>query len=78
MTTLGIYKVKMKVDHNKRILRKNFEPNQRVHLYDSRLHLYLGKLRSRLTGPYMVQRAFSNGAVEVKDPKDVRVFKVND
>ena len=72
-----IYKAKMKAAHDKQILRKNFEPNQRVHLYDSRLHLHPGKLRSRWTGPYVVQRVFPNGAVEVKDPKDGRVFKVN-
>ena len=72
-----IYKAKMKAAHDKQILRKNFEPNQRVHLYDSRLHLHPGKLRSRWTGPCVVQRVFPNGAVKVKDPKDGRVFKVN-
>ena len=58
-----IYKAKIKAAHDKQILRKNFEPNQRVHLYDFRLHLYLGKLRSRWTSPYVVQRVFPNGAV---------------
>ncbi|XP_060969463.1 uncharacterized protein LOC133036750 [Cannabis sativa] len=35
-----IYKAKLKVAHDKQILRKHFEPNQKVHLYDSRLHLH--------------------------------------
>ena len=41
-----IYKAKMKVAHDKQISRKHFEPNQRVYLYDSRLHLHPEKLRS--------------------------------
>ncbi|KAJ4721020.1 Gag-Pol polyprotein [Melia azedarach] len=63
--------------HDKQILRKHFEPHQQVHLHDSRLHLHPGKLRSRWTSPYVVTRVFPNGAVEVKDPTDGRIFKVN-
>ena len=72
-----IYKEKLKVAHDKQILRKNFEPNQKVHLYDSRLHLHPGKLRSRWIGPFVVKQVFPNGAVEIEDPNDGRVFKVN-
>ena len=72
-----IFKAKMKAAHDKQILRKHFEPNQRVHLYDSRLHLHPGKLRSRWTGPFVVKRVFPNGAVEVEDPTDGRILKVN-
>ena len=72
-----IYKAKLKVAHDKQILRKHFEPNQKVHLYDSRLHLHPGKLRSRWTGPYVVKQVFPNGSVEVKDPTDGRIFRVN-
>ena len=75
--TSKIYEARMKAAHDKQILRKNFEPNQRVHLYDSRLHLHPGKLRSRWTGPYVVQRIFPHGAVEIRDPSDGRTFKVN-
>ena len=67
----------MKTAHDKQILRKNFEPNQRVHLYDSRLHLHPGKLRSRWTDPFVVKQVFPNGAVEIEDRSDGRVFRVN-
>ena len=67
----------IKVAHDKQILRKEFILNQRVHLYDSRLHLHPGKLRSRWTGPYIVKTVFPNGVVEVIDPTDGREFKVN-
>ena len=72
-----IYKEKIKSTHNKLILRMNFESNQRIHLYDSRMQIHPRKLRSEWTGPYVVQRVFSNGVVQVKDPKHERVFKVN-
>uniref|UniRef100_A0A2N9IZ94 Integrase catalytic domain-containing protein n=1 Tax=Fagus sylvatica TaxID=28930 RepID=A0A2N9IZ94_FAGSY len=72
-----IYKAKMKIFHDKRILRKTFEVDQKVYLYDSRLHKHPGKLRSRWDGPYVVKRVFENGAIEVEDPRDGRIFKVN-
>ena len=50
------YKDRMKRVHDKNILRKSFEPGQKVLLYNSRLHLFLGKLRSRWTGPFIVDR----------------------
>ncbi|GMN47970.1 hypothetical protein TIFTF001_017142 [Ficus carica] len=39
-------KAKMKKALDKLLMRKNFEPNQRVYLYDSRPHLHPDKLRS--------------------------------
>ena len=42
-----IYKAKMKTFHDKIILRKTFVVNQKVYLYNSRLHKHPGKLRSR-------------------------------
>ena len=72
-----IYKAKMKAFHDKHILRKNFEPNQRVHLYESRLHLHPSKLKSRWTGPYIVKQVFPNGVVEIEDPSDGRILRVN-
>ena len=47
-------------------------------LYDSRLHKHPGKLRSRWTGPFLVRNVFVNGVVKIEDPKDGRIFKVND
>ena len=49
-----IYKDKIKAFHGKSILRIFFLTNQKVLLYNSRLHLFQGKLRSRWDGPYMV------------------------
>jgi len=46
-------------------------------LYDSRLHLFPGKLRPRWTGPYIVSRIFPYGVVEIQDPDSGAAFKVN-
>ena len=72
-----IYKEKTKVFHDKSILRKMFSPNQKVLLYDSRLHLFPGKLKSRWTGPFLVRTVFPHGAIEIENPKDGSTLKVN-
>ncbi|XP_024007933.1 uncharacterized protein K02A2.6-like [Eutrema salsugineum] len=43
-----IYKEKTKAFHDKKILNNNFAPNDQVLLFNSRLKLFPGKLRSRL------------------------------
>ena len=46
-------------------------------LYDSKLHLFQGKLKSRWTGPFIVHQVYLNGSVDLLNSKDNRVFKVN-
>ena len=46
-------------------------------LYDSKLHLFPGKLRSRWTGPFTIQEVYLNGSVDLLNSKDDKVFKVN-
>jgi hypothetical protein len=58
-------------------LRRSFEPGQKVLLYNSRLHLFPGKLKSRWTGPFIIRTVFSHGAIEIEDPKNGNIFKVN-
>ena len=69
--------MKVKAKHDRDILRREFEPEKKVLLYNLRLHLFPGKLRSRWTGPFVVKKIFSYGAVEIKDPKNGNIFKVN-
>ena len=71
------YKDKTKAFHDKRISRKQFEVGQKVLLYDSRLKLMLGKLRSKWIGPFQVTNVFSYGAVEIQSYNSNKVFKVN-
>ena len=58
-------------------MRKTFEPHQKVLLYCSRLHMFLGKLRSRWTGPFIVKVVYPYGAVEIENPENGKTFKVN-
>ena len=59
------------------ITGKNFNEGDQVLLYDSKLHLFSGKLKSRWPGPFIVQKAYPNGSVDLLNPDDNRVFKVN-
>ena len=75
-----IYKERLKLFklfHDKTIPRKTFEPNQKVLLYSSRLHLFPGKLHSRWTGPFIVKVVYPYGAVEIENPDIGKSFKVN-
>ena len=72
-----IYKERLKSLHDKAIARKTFEPNQKVLLYSSRLHLFPGKLRSRWTGPFIVKVVYPYGAVEIENPETGKSFKIN-
>ena len=58
-------------------MRKTFVQRQKVLLYNSRLHLFSEKLKSRWTGPFIVKTVFSHGAIEIYDPKNGNEFKVN-
>ena len=60
------------------ITRKNFNEGDQVLLYNSKLHhLFPGKLKSRWTGPFIVQQAYPNRSVGLLNPDDNKVFKVN-
>ena len=47
-----------------------------VLLFNSRLRLFPGKLKSKCTGPYLVTQLFPHGAVELETKEGVQ-FKVN-
>ena len=47
-----------------------------VLLYNSRLHWFPGKLKSKWTGPYLITQLFPHGGFELETKKGVR-FKVN-
>ena len=62
-----IYKERLKLFHDKTIMRKTFEPHQKVLLYNSRLHMFPGKLRSKWTGPFIVKVVYPYGTVEIEN-----------
>ncbi|KAJ9536420.1 hypothetical protein OSB04_un000397 [Centaurea solstitialis] len=70
-----VFKEKTKRWHDKRILHREFWEGDLVLLYNSRVKLFPGKLRTRWSGPFTVVRVFPYGAVEVAC--ESRTFKVN-
>ena len=73
---MRITKDRVKTFHDKHIIRKIFVPGQKVLFYKSRLHLFSGKLKSRWTGPSLLN-LFPHGAVEISDIKNGNDFMVN-
>ena len=72
-----LYKEKTKRIHDKLILRKDLHPGMLVLVFDSRLKLFPGKLKSRWTGPFRVKEVFPHGAIEVQNLRTGDTFKVN-
>ena len=71
-----IYKDKTKKWHDQRILRKEFREGDQVLLFNSRLRLFPGKLKSKWSGPYTVIASTTFGTVTLKSD-DGEEFKVN-
>ena len=71
-----IYKERTKRTHDERIMRRNFKEGDLVLLFNSRLRLFLGKLKSRWSGPFVVKKVYPFGAVNIVG-KGGETFKVN-
>ncbi|GJV68318.1 reverse transcriptase domain-containing protein [Tanacetum coccineum] len=72
-----IYKEWTKKWHDSRIRGdKDFKVGDKVLLYNSRLKMYLGKLKSKWSGPNIVKTVYPHGAIEITN-KDGFSFKVN-
>ncbi|KAL6342499.1 hypothetical protein AAG906_012091 [Vitis piasezkii] len=57
----------MKKWHDQLIINKEFQEGQKVLMYDTRLHIFPGKLKSRWIGPYVIHRVYSNGVVDLSN-----------
>ncbi|XP_026396760.1 uncharacterized protein LOC113291441 [Papaver somniferum] len=67
-----IYKEKTKAFHDNMISTKQLTVGQKVFLFDTRLRLFLSKLRSRWKGPYVITHKF-----KIQDLTSGNGFKVN-
>ncbi|XP_075494754.1 uncharacterized protein LOC142532318 [Primulina tabacum] len=72
-----IYKKHTKKWHDKIIVRRELKPGQQVLLFNSRLKLFPGKLKSHWSGPFVVETVYPHGAIELKC-NDGRTFKANE
>ncbi|KAL0734104.1 hypothetical protein Bca4012_010314 [Brassica carinata] len=71
-----IYKEKTKAFHDKHIIKREIKAGDQVLLYNSRLKLFPGKLKSRWSGPFEVKEVKPYGAIVLWD-KQSNEFTVN-
>jgi len=64
-----LYKQRVKAYHDKKLLKKDFQPGQQVLLFNSRLKLFPCKLMSKWYGPFTIKEVKPYGAVELMDPQ---------
>ena len=71
-----IYKKRTKSLHDKQLIKCEFKVSQKVLLYNSRLKLFSGKLKSRWIALFKVTQVFPLRAIEIKN-QNKAPFKVN-
>lgn len=72
-----IHKERIKRHHDRNLMRQEFYPGQHVLFYNLRLELFRERLKSKWSGPFIVNKVSPNGVVEIPDLGDIHIFKVN-
>ncbi|GJY12005.1 reverse transcriptase domain-containing protein [Tanacetum coccineum] len=72
-----IYKEKTKRIHDSKIKNRVFNVGDQVLLFNSRLKMFSGKLKSRWSGPFTITQVFPYGTVELSQNSEPN-FKMND
>ncbi|GJU13960.1 hypothetical protein Tco_1136356 [Tanacetum coccineum] len=71
-----IYKERTKKLYYPKIKNRIFNVGDRVLLFNSRLKIFSGKLKTRWSGPFTITKVFPYGIIELSQP-DGPNFKVN-
>nr|GEU99548.1 reverse transcriptase domain-containing protein [Tanacetum cinerariifolium] len=71
-----IYKERTKKLHDSKIKNRIFNVGDQVLLFNSRLKIFSGKLKTRWSGPFTITCVFPNGTIELCQPNGPN-FKVN-
>ncbi|GJZ63723.1 reverse transcriptase domain-containing protein [Tanacetum coccineum] len=71
-----LYKEKTKRLHDSKIKNRVFNVGDQVLLFNSRLKIFSGKLKSRWSGPFTIANVYPYGTIELSQ-KDGQNFKVN-
>nr|GEW54117.1 reverse transcriptase domain-containing protein [Tanacetum cinerariifolium] len=71
-----IYKKRTKKLHDSKIKNRIFNVGDQVLLFNSRLKIFSGKLKTRWSGPFTITRVFPYGTIELSQPNGLN-FKVN-
>nr|GEW92733.1 reverse transcriptase domain-containing protein [Tanacetum cinerariifolium] len=71
-----IYKERTKKLHDSKIKNRIFNVGDQVFLFNSRLKIFLGKLKTRWSGPFTITQVFPYRTIELSQPNGP-IFKVN-
>ncbi|GJR39109.1 hypothetical protein Tco_1214793 [Tanacetum coccineum] len=71
-----IYKERTKKLHDSKIKNRIFNVGDQVLLFNPRLKIFSGKLKTRWSGPFTITKVFPYGTVELSQPDGLN-FKVN-
>ena len=71
-----LFEERTKKWYDAHIIKKTFNIGDYVLLFNSRLHLFPSKLKSRWSGPFRVTQVHSHGTLELQNTKG-ETFKVN-
>ncbi|GJX93549.1 reverse transcriptase domain-containing protein [Tanacetum coccineum] len=71
-----IYKERTKKLHDSKIKNRIFNVGDQVLLFNSRLKIFSGKLKTRWSGPFTITQVFPYGTMELSQPDGLN-FKVN-
>nr|GFC24345.1 reverse transcriptase domain-containing protein [Tanacetum cinerariifolium] len=71
-----IYKERTKKLHDSKIKNRIFNVGDQVLLFNSRLKIFSGKLKTRWSGPFTITQVFPYGTVELSQPNGPN-FKEN-
>nr|GEX49624.1 reverse transcriptase domain-containing protein [Tanacetum cinerariifolium] len=71
-----VYKERTKNLHDSKIKNRIFNVGDHVLLFNSRLKIFSGKLKTRWFGPFTITQVFSYGTIELSQPNGHN-FKVN-
>ncbi|XP_070042485.1 uncharacterized protein [Nicotiana tomentosiformis] len=69
-TSSSLYKENMKYLHDKYIRNKEFKEGDLVLLFNSRLQMFLGKLKSKWSGPFEGVKVTPFGVLDLKNKID--------
>jgi len=72
-----VYKEKAKSFHDKRIVKQNLEPGQMVLLFNSRLRLFPGRLKSKWSGPFIIKEGEPYGTIVLEVQRTKSSWTVN-
>lgn len=61
-----VTQVQRKIWHENNIKEKQFQEGDCDLLYDSRYKDFKGKLRTRWLGPYVIEKCYDNGVVQIR------------